>query len=124
MENKQLIEISQTIRDHLIKQQKQALNEQGNCMYRGCGGAMCAVGVLIKDEFYNPDIENKCIDDDSVIRVVSKSLGVDELPWEVCELLDGWQGYHDIEYKNFLNGDQMAASPTTKHIELTAHLSQ
>lgn len=34
----------------------------GYCMYRGGKGRKCAVGVLISDEDYNPDMERKNVD--------------------------------------------------------------
>ncbi len=32
-----------------------------NCQYRGKDGAKCAIGLLIKDKFYTPSIEQKGI---------------------------------------------------------------
>lgn len=44
---------------HLLKQGCQSLDQNGDCMYRAPDGCKCAVGVLIRDEDYDPDIEYK-----------------------------------------------------------------
>ena len=50
-----------TVRDHMIKQSARSLlpGSDGTCAYRGADGLMCAVGVLIKDEHYSPNMEGK-----------------------------------------------------------------
>ena len=49
--------------DHLRKQGCQSLvDHEDNCAYRGKGGTMCAVGVLIADDEYNPTWEGNSID--------------------------------------------------------------
>lgn len=50
-------EIFDTAATHLIKQGEPGVNRHGDCMYRGEGGTMCAVGVLIPDEKYKVIIE-------------------------------------------------------------------
>lgn len=56
---------------HLRKQRKKSIivDEEGDiiCMYRNPWGLKCAVGVLIPDEMYNPDMEGK-----SVSHLISK----------------------------------------------------
>ena len=41
---------------HLRKQGSRAMDEDG-CCYRAPNGKMCAIGCLIPDEYYHPDIE-------------------------------------------------------------------
>lgn len=45
-----------TIATHLAKQRGQS-HSNGRCMYRNGSGRMCAVGCLIPDELYHPNLE-------------------------------------------------------------------
>lgn len=45
-----------TVRDHLMKQGRRALNGI-TCAYRGEAGRTCAVGCLIPDALYDPTME-------------------------------------------------------------------
>lgn len=48
----------------LLKQNAKSQNAAAACLYRGPNGTKCAVGMLIKDEFYTPDMEGfYCIND-------------------------------------------------------------
>lgn len=42
---------------HLIAQGKPAVSPYGHCVYRGPDGTKCAVGILIPDDVYHPDME-------------------------------------------------------------------
>lgn len=42
---------------HLRQQGQQAVDEDGDCMYRGLNNTMCAVGCLIPDDRYDTDME-------------------------------------------------------------------
>jgi len=56
-------EIFNKVADHLLTQGKPALfDEIGDCAYRGQDGSMCAVGCLIPDELYTPEMELKSVD--------------------------------------------------------------
>ena len=58
-------EIFDTVRDHLLKQGVKSQTDLGGpvqCMYRGPGGLKCAVGCLITDEEYLPEMEGTDID--------------------------------------------------------------
>lgn len=52
-------EVFDTILAHLRQQGRAATDEVGDCMYRAPGGLKCAVGVLIPDENYHPELENQ-----------------------------------------------------------------
>lgn len=41
----------------IIKQGKQSTNGNGTCMYRGEGNLKCAVGHMIPDKMYSPNME-------------------------------------------------------------------
>jgi len=59
---------------HLARQGG-AAKHQGDGAYRGFGG-MCAVGCLLTDEAYSPDIENKAVGQTPVDVAVGLSLGI------------------------------------------------
>ncbi len=42
---------------HLRQQNARSISGVGDCMYRGEGGRMCAVGCLIPDDVYRPGLE-------------------------------------------------------------------
>ena len=63
---------------------------------------MCAVGALIKDEFYDLDFENNMYSIPTIMDAITKS----NPDWEIKEsgmkLLDRFQGIHDnVEIKNW-----------------------
>lgn len=51
------------VRDHLMNQGERSFLEGAGCQYRGPGGMSCAVGCLIPDSIYKPDIESTFADD-------------------------------------------------------------
>lgn len=55
-------EIFDKVAKHLLHQKvKSYYNQNGTCAYRGSNGTMCAVGCLITDEEYSPDMEGKTV---------------------------------------------------------------
>lgn len=52
-----------TVVSHLRKQKARSSTDVG-CAYRGAGGMKCAVGVLIPDNLYHPEMEQRlCVQD-------------------------------------------------------------
>ncbi|MFN9029662.1 MAG: hypothetical protein ACK54C_01980 [Betaproteobacteria bacterium] len=49
-------DVFDTVLNHLRKQGP-ATDDRGECVYRTAEGKRCAVGVLIPDDMYDPDIE-------------------------------------------------------------------
>jgi len=45
------------------------------CCYRTPDGRSCAAGVLIKDEFYDPDFEGQTVTDPVVLQALGRSIG-------------------------------------------------
>lgn len=88
-----LLQISEKIRDHLIKQNAMSAN-QGLCKYRADDGCMCAVGCLIDGSVYNKELENKSSQHFTVVNALSSSLKMvpDYLSLNLMKL---WQNYHD-----------------------------
>lgn len=63
------------VRKHLMAMEKQSVSEY-SCAYRGENGAKCAIGILIKDKYYNPEIEGKTVANPFVKQALLDS-GVD-----------------------------------------------
>lgn len=76
--NKQ--EVFDKIVNHMLTQNAKAHDVKGMCMYRGEEGRMCAVGCLITDEAYSPDIEKNAADTEEVLQALRNS-GIDIDPW-------------------------------------------
>jgi hypothetical protein len=55
-------EVFDTVVTHLRNQKVKSMNDEGECLYRGPNGLMCAVGCLIPDDQYDPNMENNPID--------------------------------------------------------------
>lgn len=56
-------EIFETVSRHLFTQGKRSVSGSGSsCLYRGPNGTSCAVGFLIPDDQYNPDMEFMGVD--------------------------------------------------------------
>jgi hypothetical protein len=64
------------------------------CGYRGTEGKMCAVGCLIKDEFYSESIEGCEVCVDRVMDALNLS-GIDTTDDEILEMLQALQQVHD-----------------------------
>jgi hypothetical protein len=96
-------EIFDTCATHLLTQNRQSSIDTGSnsgdpeCRYRGPGGRMCAVGVLISDEFYDSALEGRGMDCESVQRAVCSSVGNERLTPEEIALLKNLQGVHDTK---------------------------
>jgi len=114
-----LIKISETIRDHLIKQNAQAI-DNGLCCYRTDSGLKCAVGCLITDEHYSSNMEHRPAKDGRVVRAIIESLGI-EWNYKVEGLLTAWQAYHDGVYGVWVN-DKLCASPSEQHENFVKNL--
>jgi hypothetical protein len=114
-------DISQLIADHLTKQKKVSMGGFG-CAYRGEGGASCAVGCLIKDEYYSKSLETQNAASPEVFNAIMLSIGpsASETP-DLLNMLLEWQGYHDgADYacwcKDFEN--ELIRSPQDFHNKL------
>lgn len=111
------IEMSEKIRDHLIKQKARSVSESGSCKYRNADGLMCAVGCLLTDDVYDvygTDIEGKISNDSEVHTALEKSgLVIDEHMEHVAR---SWQRYHDnscedMSYQTWVAFDSEQHSP-------------
>jgi hypothetical protein len=78
-------EIFDSVVNHLLTQNAQSQNSRGSCRYRGPNGTKCAVGHLIPDEVYHPDMEGRLVG--------AFDFGISP---EHYNLLRGLQGVHDF----------------------------
>jgi hypothetical protein len=50
-------EIYERVSAHLLRQRAVSEDENGSCRLRSAHGRKCAIGSLVRDEIYDPDIE-------------------------------------------------------------------
>ena len=82
----------------------------GSCEYDGglgeLSGEMCAVGVFIKDEHYDEDLEGQGISGgQDVANAVAASWGQDDLTVEQIRLLSDLQNVHDETSRGISEND-------------------
>ena len=63
---------------HLLKQNEKSVkicrkNGSTICLYRGPSSLKCAIGCLIKDKYYNPDLETKTCGNSTILQALSLS---------------------------------------------------
>ena len=75
---------------HLLTQKRRSEGKEG-CAYRGKGGDMCAVGCLISDKAYDPEIEGFAVHATEVLATLAKS----SVPTYSRTLLTDLQDIHD-----------------------------
>lgn len=92
-------EIFDRVYKHLMTQGKRAIAADGNCRYRGEGGTQCAVGCLIPDAVYTPDIEgctmSSARNGTRKGEVLADALEASGLPRSSWDLLADLQEVHD-----------------------------
>lgn len=79
---------------HLLTQARRSVSGYDACSYRGGGGTKCAVGALITDECYYPDLEGRRVSVPMVANAVSKSTNM-IVDSEAVEFLTRLQAIHD-----------------------------
>jgi hypothetical protein len=77
-DKQKLIEIFNTVKDHLLSQGVKSFDDEEGCAYRGPNNTKCAIGCLIKDEHYTYRLEGKSIYSVHVVEALIKSLDVEE----------------------------------------------
>lgn len=87
-------EIFDKVAKHLIKQNCKSLDDITGCCYRGVNNTMCAVGCLIKDEFYNESLENKTVRN-TYVKEALKFSGIDVEDDSIIGMLIELQDTHD-----------------------------
>lgn len=89
-------ELFETVASHLLTQNAKSVTDpdRGRCMYRGYDGRKCAVGILIKDEYYQDWLEENLVGSTIVDAAIQRSIGRDFLPGE-RSMLSTLQEVHD-----------------------------
>ena len=91
-----IIELFEKVSSHLLAQGRRSFSEGRGCLYRNdTDGTKCAVGCLISDEYYSPNIEESCLSNEAVQTIVEKSLGIWALSFTAGRLLRNLQKMHD-----------------------------
>lgn len=117
-------EIAQRIVDHLLKQRVVSRHPEDDeeisnngCAYRGSYGAMCAVGCLINDDVYDPQIEYAGISNlvygplnEPAAQALQVALHQSHIPTDPLTLQMLWefQRFHDTGYTPELIGKSNA----------------
>jgi hypothetical protein len=92
--------VYQCVRRHMLAQQAASEDEAGSCRLRGHRGRKCAIGCLIQDEYYHPDLEQIGISylrnypDSPLLRALAAS-GVDVGSKALIDLLIELEDIHD-----------------------------
>jgi len=86
-------EMFDTAAKHLLTQRTRSVSEDGNyCNYRGQQGRMCAIGPMIPDEKYSPEMEGLVVGN----GVVWNAMGLDsDDPDNLKTLARALQCIHD-----------------------------
>jgi hypothetical protein len=88
-------EIYDVVRAHLLKQNKKSISSRhGACLYRADDGCKCAIGILIKDEFYSSTLEYSSATSNMVIQILKLS-GISQSIINIPSFLNGLQSIHD-----------------------------
>jgi hypothetical protein len=96
-------EVFDTVSRHLIEQGCKSVSiddmEIGSysCMYRGEQGTKCAIGALIKDEYYCSTFEGGTLSEELIVEAIEKSLGV-TLEYKDIAFLRELQSAHDSSF--------------------------
>lgn len=68
--NKQ--EIYTRVRKHLLTQMQTSVDDGGRrCVYRGKDGLQCAIGCLIPDETYRPELEGQLAGAEDILAAIN-----------------------------------------------------
>jgi hypothetical protein len=102
-----LQEIYSTVRTHLLTQNDKALGPLGACVYRTADGRRCAVGCLIPDDIYEPELEGNAYFSGRVIVALKKAGVFVNAEQNIWGLLGDLQQVHDslspVEWKDALD---------------------
>lgn len=79
---------------HLLQQGERSVDGT-RCLYRGQNGLKCAVGFLIADEHYSPELENKIVSCNPEVHLALQKSGVDTSVPRMTTMLGSLQYMHD-----------------------------
>lgn len=123
---KKLYEINDKVCAHLESQKKvSAVPNSTFCVYRSEDGCMCAVGALIKEEFYLPAFEGRAAYTEPVLEAVCASQGISYdtglkhmQAILLADVLCAWQNYHDrkLEFQGYRDWIETGAGYSPENI--------
>lgn len=92
--------VFECVRRHMLAQQSVSEDETGSCRLRGYQGRKCAIGCLIREEYYYPALEQLGIsyfrnDPDSPLLRALAASGVDVRSKALIDLLIELGDIHD-----------------------------
>jgi hypothetical protein len=92
--------VYECVRRHMLTQQAVSEDEAGSCRLRGYQGRKCAIGCLIREEYYHPALEQLGISylrnyPDSPLLLALAASGVDVGSRALIELLIELEDIHD-----------------------------
>ena len=97
------LEVFNKVEEHLLSQGERSVKFLDMCAYRGARGLRCAVGCLIKDEFYHEGIEGlamwageKINERHFMLEEALVNSGID-LDYAMPRMLKDLQDLHDNE---------------------------
>ena len=101
-------EIFDTVVRHLAKQGKPAMNAVGKCLYRGPDGTKCAVGFLIPDDIYVPEMDQGSLGMLlGVVELISKFKTLPDFFRINTSLLSELQAVHDHQPQDAWNRNDL-----------------
>ena len=90
-------QVFEKVKTHLLMQKaKSFVGRPETCAYRGDNGLMCAIGCLIKDEFFDPSSNKFDLFNSRVVSMLECSLN-ETLTYEDLGFLSILQEIHDNE---------------------------
>lgn len=89
------IEIFNIVKEHLLDQDAKSMNSDNSCAYRNKTGLKCAIGVLIKDEFYHPRLEGNTPEHAEVSEALEQSNPDWDMGKVSMQMLWDLQNLHD-----------------------------
>lgn len=109
-------EIFDKVAAHLLSQMKRSQNSTG-CAYRGADDTKCAVGCLIPDALYSPDMELKRVW--TLFRAFPDAMVASGLSEADSQFLDQLQSVHDVNEPKYWRGE-LAALAARHQLATTA----
>lgn len=97
------LEVFNKVEEHLLSQGERSMKYLDVCVYRGENGMSCAIGCLIKDEFYHEGLEGigmwageKINERQIMLEEALVNSGID-LNYAMTRMLKDLQSLHDTE---------------------------
>ena len=73
---------------HLIEQGRKSVNSDGRCQYRYPDGDKCAIGCLIPDELYTPELEGNGVSmpiiEDVLNKITAPNIQLNGINTNIC----------------------------------------